>query len=480
MKPPTWLPIVVILFIWGLTTHGKFSNSGDEPHYLVIAESLISDGDLDLANNYEPDQRWFGGADGLTPGPHARRTPSGTLGPVHDVGVPVVVAPAYAAAAWVARRMPEPWLERMRQPRGLFAYSLVSLTLIVLTALAVRLLLLGFLRQAPTRRAAAVALVLALSPPVLSHAFLIFPETVAFAVVCAAVWLLCLEARELDAAKVLVIVLAVGCLPWLHRKYAPLVIGLAFVLAVRHWRWLTAQSRQRRGTLIAAAVIPQLALYAWTYASWGNIGGPHMVEGVPFSLSWLPEGALGMLLDRERGLLGYAPIYLIAPACFALSFRESRWLLASIALFYLPMASYATWDAGFSPAARFLVPLTPLVALAVLPALESRVIRITAIPLLLFQAAITAMVWGYPRALWPKEQASNQALDAIPVIGPLWSSALPSLHTGDPIIYGWITLAAVAIVNVAIVAAARIDARRYVRPSGRSGSRTSSFRRQSD
>ena len=365
---------------------------------------------------------------------------------------------------------------RMRQPRGLFAYSLVSLTLIVLTALGIRLLLLGFLRHASSRHAAVVALVLALSPPVLSHAFLVFPETVAFAVVCAVVWLLCLEARELDATKVWLIVLAVGCLPWLHRKYAPLVIGMAFVLAVRHWRWLTAQSRQRHVTLIAAALIPQLALYAWTYASWGYIGGPHMAEGVQFSLAWLPEGSLGMLLDRERGLLGYAPIYLIAPACFALSFRQSRWLLAPIALFYLPMASYATWDAGFSPAARFLVPLTPLVALAVLPALASRVIRTTAIPLLLFQTAITAVVWNYPRALWPKEQASNQALDAIPVIGPLWSSALPSLHTGDPIIYGWITFAAVAIVNVAIVAAARVEGR----ASARSGSRTSSFRRQSD
>ena len=375
------------------------------------------------------------------------------MSPVHDIGVPIVVAPVYVAAARLAMHMPEPWLQRMRQPRGLFAYSLVSLTLIVLTALGIRLLLLGFLRHASSRHAAVVALVLALSPPVLSHAFLIFPETVAFAVVCAVVWLLCLEARELDAAKVLVIVLAVGCLPWLHRKYTPLVIGMAFVLAVRHWRWLTAQSRQRHVTLIAAALIPQLALYAWTYASWGNIGGPHMVEGVPFSLAWLPEGALGMLLDRERGLLGYAPIYLIAPACFALSFRQSRWLLAPIALFYLPMASYATWDAGFSPAARFLVPLTPLVALAVLPALASRVIRTTAIPLLLFQTAITAVVWNYPRALWPKEQASNQALDAIPVIGPLWSSALPSLHTGDRISYGWITFAVVAIVNVAIVAA---------------------------
>ena len=94
MRPQTWLPIVVILVTWGLTTHGKFSNSGDEPHYLAITESLITDGDLDLTNNYgDGGQRWFPG-DGLTPGPHARRTASGTLAPVHDIGVPIVIVSA--------------------------------------------------------------------------------------------------------------------------------------------------------------------------------------------------------------------------------------------------------------------------------------------------------------------------------------------------------------------------------------------------
>jgi hypothetical protein len=179
-----------------------------------------------------------------------------------------------------------------------------------------------------------------------------------------------------------------------------------------------------------------------------------MLQDVPFSLAWLPEGALGMLLDRERGLLGYAPIYLIAPACFALSWRESRWLLLPIAAFYLPMASYATWDAGFSPAARFLVPLTPLVAYAALRALDARPLRIAAIALLLFQAAIVAVVWEHPRALWPREQATNQALDAIPFVGSAWSRMLPSLHTGDPVAAALPALAVVVLVNVAIVLAA--------------------------
>ena len=56
------VPLGVFLIIWGLTTHGKFSLTGDEPHYLLMAESLRVDGDLDLANDYAPapgDQRRY-------------------------------------------------------------------------------------------------------------------------------------------------------------------------------------------------------------------------------------------------------------------------------------------------------------------------------------------------------------------------------------------------------------------------------------
>jgi len=47
-----WLGAIIFLFVWSLTTHGKYSASGDEPHYLMITQSLAADGDLDVANNY--------------------------------------------------------------------------------------------------------------------------------------------------------------------------------------------------------------------------------------------------------------------------------------------------------------------------------------------------------------------------------------------------------------------------------------------
>jgi hypothetical protein len=74
-----WVPVTIGLFLWTLSTRGKITVSGDEPHYLMVAESLLADWDLNLANNYaQNDGRRFG-ADGLTSGVHARPNRAGAL-----------------------------------------------------------------------------------------------------------------------------------------------------------------------------------------------------------------------------------------------------------------------------------------------------------------------------------------------------------------------------------------------------------------
>ena len=35
--------LVTFLFVWTLTTHGKYSAAGDEPHYLMITQSVVAD-----------------------------------------------------------------------------------------------------------------------------------------------------------------------------------------------------------------------------------------------------------------------------------------------------------------------------------------------------------------------------------------------------------------------------------------------------
>jgi hypothetical protein len=450
------VPVVFVLFVWTLTTHGKFSDSGDEPHYLMVAESLFADGDLDVANNYgNGDGRWVG-AHTLEAGPHARPNVRGALWSSHDVGLPFLIMPIYAAATRASTLVPEDLLTPFRQTRGLFAYSIVSLSLLALTAWGLVLFMSGLARQVPGNHAAMVTLVLGLSPPVLSHSFLVFPETPAFFAVCLFVWAWCLRPAELTATRLLLVTAAIGSLPWLHRKYSFFALGLAAVLIVRHWAWLQSQSLLLRSALAAAATLPQAALHLWTLNAWGNLGGPQMLDTLPFSAAGTLSGAVGLVFDRERGLLGYAPAYLLLPAWWLLEGRAHRGLLIPVALLYLPMATFSVWSAGFSPAARYLVPLMPLLIAPAAAAASRAAFRAAVIPVLLFQAVVTAIVWQYPRTLWPKELGTNDALRHIPGLGPVYERILPSILTGDHPSAAWMILTLMAAITVAIGVLARI------------------------
>src|SRR6186997_3441458 len=82
---------VIFVVTWGLTTHGKYSVTGDEPHYLMVAQSLLADGDIDVANNYQRNDGARFGADGVQPETHVRVTTRGRSLPVGDLGVPVLL-----------------------------------------------------------------------------------------------------------------------------------------------------------------------------------------------------------------------------------------------------------------------------------------------------------------------------------------------------------------------------------------------------
>src|SRR5689334_24111820 len=69
--------------------------AGDEPHYLVIAQSLLTDGDLQIENNHRR-----GDYEAYYPGPlkpdYLTRGRNGQIYSVHAPGLPVVIAPAFA------------------------------------------------------------------------------------------------------------------------------------------------------------------------------------------------------------------------------------------------------------------------------------------------------------------------------------------------------------------------------------------------
>ena len=423
--------IIAFLVLWTMSMHGKPSAAGDEPYYLLLTQSLLADHDFDLANNFENNDGRLVGADHLEAGKHAKVNRFGELWSTHDVGLSVLVLPAYAVGTDVGHVLPPSALARFRMDEGRFAYFTVSLFLIALTSIGCGLLFAACCRFAPAGTAAIIALVVTLSPPVLPHGFLVFPETPAFFVTCFVLWL----AVEADFARRFfwtgIAAVSLGCLPWIHRKFSFFVIALAIALWHSQREWFAEERRGRLPLLAALFVVPQILLHVFTLRAWGHIGGPQIMDADVFRLSGIGTGAAGMLLDRSRGLIPYAPIYLILPLIWwAAGRRFLIWLLPIAALF-LPMAAFVTWDAGYSPAARFLVPLMPLAALPAVLALRTRWIRIAAMPLLVLQLVIFGLAWQRPRILWPADVGDNRALNSIPVIGAALNSLFPVINRGS-------------------------------------------------
>ncbi len=194
------------------------------------------------------------------------------------------------------------------------------------------------------------------------------------------------------------------------------------------------------------------------------MGGALTTNGLPFSMSVLKSGFLGLLFDRQSGLLAYAPLYWIVPACWYLT-RKTTWpFLVPAVLLYVPAASFTIgWWAGFSPAARYLVPLMPFCIAVIAEALRYRVIRIAALVLLIPQAFIDAVVWQHPRTLWPSP-GGNAALQTLGGIGRAYEAILPAAQTGGRLSVA-LGLGLLAAAASAVLVAVSVEGKPAQRPT---------------
>ncbi len=452
--------LTIFLVSWGLTTHGKYSATGDEPHYLMIAQSLRADGDLNLANNYAQHDGVLFGAAGLEPETHARPGRGGILRPVHDIGLAVALLPAYGLATVFEFVPPEHVLQRFRMTRGLFAYSLLSLVIIGIVAAAAGATMSALESSGLARSSAALVVLVAwLAPPVLSNSFLIFPEPFALLVTAWAMleWT---TASRPWGRRDQAFVAALGLLVWVHRKFAPFVLAILVVIWWRRFRLGTAPTGGSRVAVALLFALPQVALVIWTLYYWGNVAGPMALDGLPFTSDRLISGLPGLLVDRENGLIWWAPVYALVPLGWWLHGRDlDAWALP-IAALIIPAVAHQWW-AGFSPAGRFIVPLVPILCFAGAGLLKARPASVAAAVLLVPQLLISAYAWQHPRFLWPQGDGENRVLTAL--AGGLGGaqSWIPSFRTAaaPPWSSALLILTAVLVVNLLLAIACRKPSR---------------------
>ena len=336
---------------------------GDEGQYLRVTQSLLHDGDMDLANNLGTEHTREFHVSGFAVH-KAPASPEGKVHSVHPIGLSVGLVPAY----W--------WgLTYWENPR-----LATALFMVLLASLCVPLIFLYLTRLSAERWAALLATgIMALTGPFFYYTNQLYPEIPALLI--SLVTLLTLahwqvpggSYRSLGRWEVpllgLLTLLLCG-LPFLHPRYTPLglICGAGVLLQAWHCprRHLALSTV---GLVIAAGLY---ALIAFHYAFSGDWMGPLRLgsgawgEGALDMAIW-PISLPGHWLHVDKGILNSSPIYFFALfGLLVLARLRDRRVAIAISLYAATAAInglHSKWGLGFGFPARFLVTALPVLVL---------------------------------------------------------------------------------------------------------------------
>lgn len=360
--------------------------SGDEPHYLVMLHSLVSDHDLDLSNNYDRARQgsievglgrigaaidhqvaWYG-ADGRWRGwdsvydyardAHGQAYPPPRLPELkpdaprefegkpqysqHPPGLPLLLAPLVYPARGTA------WVEHL------------SIVWSTLATFACALMLRELLRGLSSDRGLvnAVTLLAILGSPTWHYGRMLFSEP--WLSLCAVLALTLATRKDAFFLAGLTLALGIQMKPPFALLAGPLFLD----------RILARDAK--RAALFALPVAFSVALVL--YENQLFFGGPTRAAQ-PWESGNLLTGAAGGLLSLQHGLLPFCPALLVALAGFPALFRGHRreaWLVVGMAAPYcLLMWSWYCWWGGYCYGPRLVAPIIPLLFLGALKVFES-------------------------------------------------------------------------------------------------------------
>ena len=382
------------LFIAGSVALSDRLPNGDEPHYLMIAQSLLHDRDLQIQNNHDLIQYQSFWPNKLEPH-FVRRGLNDQIYSVHSPGVAALVLPAF----------------------GLFGYLGAQATIIAAAAVTAGLVWwTAWLLSASAVAAWLAWAALSVSAPFVLHAFTVFPDAPGALCVAAAVALLIkLEFRgPASVAWVWVAGSALAALPWLHTRFSLLAMSLGLVLGLR----LLRERAVLAGQFLIVPGVSAIAWFGYFWVIWGTVN-PSAPYGALTDLTWdhTPDGVLGLLLDQRYGLFATAPGYVSGIAGLVLLVRQRARLVVELTIVIVPYlmaaGSYGMWWGGFGGPARFLVAILPIAAVSVgwLWIAGGPVARaLTLLPLLSGAGVLAARLWGDAGAM-----AFAETLGADPV-----------------------------------------------------------------
>jgi len=356
--------------------------TGDEPSYMLLAHSLVTDGDFNLYNNrVNKDGRFFGME---RCDEHGARKDWGKkeIYSIHTPGLAVLIAPAYALG-----------LHGPLAPRTtacLFMNLIAALLAVNVYLFCSEIIGEGetaYPRTGKSWAALACTAAVVFTPPVIFYSNLIYPElpaalfilyalrhTIPYPKGRATISLIrphadTLTRRLADSPiRRLAVSCAIAALPWLSfRFFLPALILL----------WLLIRSSQRLSPTRRYAGTPYLFLFTvslifffyYQYLAFRtlNPAAGYVYQDFArrgFFSKGMLDGVFGLLLDEGHGILTWSPVYMLSLTGLLILIRERRrlglWLSLLLLAIYLPGAHFIFWWGGFAPPPRYLVVPAPL------------------------------------------------------------------------------------------------------------------------
>ena len=416
-----WRAALIAAVIYGVALPQmiRVPIDGDEPFYLLLAESMLRDADLDLANQYATLERTASGRTDL---------------------VPFVADPKGEEGQQYSRL--EPFLPLLMLPgRALFglpgAVATIALFGVLLVRSTVRWMEDEGVEDAAIR---AVFPFFAFAPPVLFYALRIWPEVPAAFFFVEAL-------RGVRGARLK---------RWLPALLGLVLLKLRFVLLAIVLAGAAFRNRVRGRLLLPIVILVPLAVM------WIAVGSPtsvhsagHVAQATPRGFAY---GFFGTLVDGMSGIAFQAPFYLIG--LFALTQWRSTprgfrlGMLAALPYLIL-LFPRAEWWGGWSPPLRYVVFLMPVLALGA-AAVWEKVSAGAKSVIAIWTAGLVVhgLVWPWRQFhLFNGESTLGESLSAL--YGSDFSRLVPSFIR--PNIAAWVAVPVVLLIIVFGLRRTRFD-----------------------